>query len=132
MAVILFNFFLVVMITIVQYHRAEEVVYVCEAHEPKFLGRYEAGNSNMDGVSVFSNENDLSFYRNRGFWYLGDLSQWPPETHYRCVESEGCNYNMPVPPTSEEGAWKGSKKHNDGGAPRISASPCSAADGDEL
>lgn len=127
MASLLFNLFAVIMITIVKYHQANEILYVCEAHDPKFLGTYVAGKTTMDGVSVFSNENDMSFYRSRGFWYLGDLAPWPPATHYRCVEAEGCNYNMPVPPTSEEGAWKGSKKHNDGGSPKVSATPCDAS-----
>jgi hypothetical protein len=133
MASLLFNLFAVIMISIVKIHHANEgSVYVCESSDPKFLGTYVSGRQTLDGVAVFSNENDLSFYRNRGFWYLGDLSQWPPETHYRCVETEGCNHNMPLPPTSEEGAWKGSKKFNDGNAPKIFSQPCAAANGDEL
>ena len=41
--------------------------------------------------------------------YLGDLSNWPPQTHYRCVEMEGCNLNLGIPPTTTEGNWSASK-----------------------
>jgi hypothetical protein len=132
MASLLFNLFAVLMISIVKIHHANEIFYVCEAHDSKFIGAYVAGRQNLDGVAVFSNQNDMSFFRSKGFWYLGNLAPWPPETHYRCVEAEGCNYNLPVPPTSEEGAWKGSKKYNDGGAPRVSATPCASATSEEL
>lgn len=108
------------------------VLYVCEASDSTFLGSYTAGSEKMDGVFVYTNEQDRSFFRSRGFWYLGNLGPWPPETHYRCVEAEGCNYNGEVPPTSEEGAWKGSKRFNDGGAPRITNQPCASAGFDEL
>jgi hypothetical protein len=106
--------------------------YVCEASNPSFLGVYIAGRERQDNAPVFSNENDMSFFRNKGFWYLGNLGPWPPETHYRCVEAEGCNYEMDMPPTSLEGAWKGSKKYNDGNAPRISKDPCNTASFEEL
>ncbi|RYH27216.1 hypothetical protein EON65_13825 [archaeon] len=92
-----------------------------------------AGNSNnMDDAPVFSNEKEMSFFRNKGFWYLGSLANWPPETHYRCVEPEGCNFGLDVPPTSEEGDWKGSKRFNDGVPPVIRSSPCHTASFDEL
>eukprot|EP01040_Poterioochromonas_malhamensis_P009359 gene9359-10162_t len=99
MASLLFNLFAVIMISIVKIHHANEIFYVCEAADPKFLG---------------------------------DLAPWPPETHYRCVEASGCNYNLATPPTSEEGDWKGSKKHNDGGSPRVSATPCATVNSEEL
>lgn len=86
----------------------------------------------MDGVQVFSNSHDMSFFRNKGFWYIGNLAPWPPETHYRCVEQEGCNYNMPLPPISNEGEWKGSKRYNKSKAPVISLEPCSSAQNVEL
>jgi hypothetical protein len=78
----------------------------------------------MDGVPTFSNANDLSFFRNKGFWYLGNLAPWPPETHYRCVEAEGCNYGLNYPPSTNEGAWKPAKKHDKGNLPVISTEPC--------
>jgi hypothetical protein len=132
MASILVNLFVVIMLSAVKFHNANEMIYVCEAHDPKFIGTYVAGRQQQDGAPVFSNENDMSFYRNRGFWYLGNLAPWPPETHYRCVEPEGCNYNLGFPPTSDEGTWKGSKKHNDGGSPRISTLPCASGNSEEL
>lgn len=108
-------------------------IFVCESADPNFLGVYTAGrDQKMDDVAVYSNEKDMSFFRNKGFWYLGSLADWPPATHYRCVEAEGCNFGMEVPPTSEEGVWKGSKKFNDGNAPRISRDPCNTASFEEL
>ena len=41
--------------------------------------------------------------------YLGNLKTWPPRTHYRCVEMEGCNQNLKTPPTTTEGKWTASK-----------------------
>ena len=40
----------------------------------------------------------MSIYRHQGYWYIGDLAPWPPETHYRCIE--GCGHMMPTPPKS--------------------------------
>lgn len=104
-------------------HAATEV-HVCASDDPQFLGTYTEGNQVMDGVPTFSNANDMSFFRNKGFWYLGNLAPWPPETHYRCVEPEGCNYGAEFPPTTEEGAWKPAKKYDKGNLPLISAQPC--------
>eukprot|EP01036_Dinobryon_divergens_P030169 gene30169-39366_t len=80
----------------------------------------------MDGVQVYSNANEMSFFRNKGFWYLGNLEPWPPETHFRCVEPEGCNYNLPVPPTTAEGAWKPNKRFQGENLPVIQSEPCDA------
>ena len=103
-----------------------QVLYICESEDPVFLGAYSIGGSNVDDAPVYSNQHDMSFYRNKGFWYLGNLGPWPPETHYRCVEPEGCNYMSNVPPTSSEGAWKGSKRFNRDVAPLISKEPCAS------
>ena len=51
-------------------------------------------------------------------------SMWPPETHYRCVEAEGCNYNLDIPPTTEEGKWAASQKFGKEPVPLISRQPC--------
>ena len=60
---------------------------VCQAGEEALLGEYVKDVENtMDGVAVYSNANDMAFFRNKGFWYLGNLGPWPPETHYRCVK----------------------------------------------
>jgi len=37
----------------------------------------------MDGVPTYTNAKEMTFFRNNGFWYLGSLASWPPETHYR-------------------------------------------------
>lgn len=104
---------------------------VCEAGEEALLGEYikEEENS-MDGAPVFTNANDMSFFRNKGFWYLGNLGPWPPETHYRCVEAEGCNYMESTPPVSAEGTvWSASKMFGSEPVPVITEGACS---GDEL
>lgn len=107
-------------------------IYVCEAENAAFLGTYVKGRQQQDGSDVFSNENDRSFFRNKGFWYLGDLAPWPPETHYRCVEAEGCSYNEDIPPSSSEGKWKGNRAFNSERPPIISTTPCPTTTADEL
>lgn len=53
----------------------------------------------------------MSFFRNREFWYLGDVSKWPPETHYRCVDSEEvCNVGGDIPASSALGGWTVNKR----------------------
>ena len=76
----------------------------------------------LDGVATFTNENDYSFYRNKGFWYIGDLSVWPPNTHYRCVLD--CPEGEDYPPSSETGVWTVNKKFGVEPAPLISEGPC--------
>jgi len=100
-------------------------LYVCEAGDPTFMGAFLQGSETMDGMPVFSNANDRSFFRNKGFWYLGDLGPWPPETHYRCVEAEGCNPGGELPPTTAEGAWTASKRFGKEPVPVITSTPCS-------
>ena len=63
--------------------------FMCDSPLPNLLGEYKISTESMDGVHVFSNEKGTSFFRNKGFWYLGDLEPWPPVTYYRCVELEG-------------------------------------------
>lgn len=111
---------------------SSDPMYICEIDDPKFLGTYAPSRETMDGVPVYSNANDMSIFRNKGFWYVGDLAPWPPETAYRCVEQEGCNYMMDTPPSSEEGAWKPSKKYDKGKVPVISHAPCGSSGAEEL
>jgi len=54
----------------------------------------------------------------------GNLEPWQPETHFRCVEPEGCNYNLPIPPISSEGAWKTNKRFQNDVIPVIQSEPC--------
>ena len=51
-----------------------------------------------DNSPKFVNEEGMSIYRHQGYWYIGDLEPWPPETHYRCIE--GCGHNQEMPPAS--------------------------------
>lgn len=105
--------------------------YICEAGDPSFLGTYTKSTVTMDGVSVYTNANDRSFFRNKSFWYLGNLGPWPPETHYRCVEPEGCNPAEEIPPTSTQGVWSVAKKFGKEPLPVITTTPCPAGT-DEL
>jgi len=51
-----------------------EQIYVCEASETKYLGVYlKNKEKNVDDTEIYSNENELSFFRHKSFWYLGDL-----------------------------------------------------------
>lgn len=120
---ILFNVVSILLLSLFKVNSATDI-YVCEAENPAFIGKYVAGSQKVDGADVYSNENDMSFFRSNGFWYLGNLEPWPPETHYRCVEPEGCNFQGEVPPTNEEGKWKGNRKFNSEKPPVVSASPC--------
>jgi len=70
-------------------------------------------------VPTFTNQNDMSFFRNNEFWYIGSLLSWPPETHYRCVDE--CNPGSSFP--SVEG-WKVNRKLGKLPVPVISYSPC--------
>ena len=102
---------------------------VCQAGEEALLGEYVKDVENtMDGVAVYSNANDMAFFRNKGFWYLGNLGPWPPETHYRCVEGEGCNYQGEAPPITAEGTvWSASKMFGSEPVPIIVEGACEAS-----
>ena len=99
-------------------------LFVCRAGDPTVLGVYTSSDSTMDGAPVFTNANEISFYRNNGFWYIGDLTTWPPRTHYRCVQPEGCNVKGEVPPTTSEGVWTVNKAVGKEPSPEISLENC--------
>lgn len=44
--------------------------FICQAGESLFLGEYLPGKEKVDGVPVYSNLNEMSFFRNRGYWYV--------------------------------------------------------------
>ena len=53
---------------------AQESMWVCEAGDELVLGEYvRSEEQQMDGVDVYSNANELSIFRNKGFWYIGNL-----------------------------------------------------------
>lgn len=89
------------------------------------MGTYTNGEL-FNGAPTFTNNNDMSFYRNNGFWYLGSLASWPPVTYYRCVDSEGCNYAMDVPNTDGK-SWTSNKRASKHPFPQFSTEPCRAA-----
>ena len=121
---------LCLLLALAQRAGADELVqlHVCESGDPAFLGTYIKGTGTMDGAPVYTNGNDMSFFRNKGFWYLGNLEPWPPETHYRCVEPEGCNPGLEAPPTSAQGAWSANKRFGKEPVPSILLQPCAASD----
>lgn len=68
----LLNALSILLVTYLKIYRAD--IYICECADPQFVGTYsiqsESGRT-MDGVQVYSNANEMSFFRNKGFWYLG-------------------------------------------------------------
>jgi hypothetical protein len=100
-------------------------VNVCESEDKKYSGVYLPG-PELDGVATFSNENDYTFFRNKGYWYLGDLSVWPPITHYRCVFA--CPEGEDLPSSSADGDWIPNTKITPNPVPVISLGPCSISD----
>jgi len=114
-----------IVLTIAVYVNAA-VIYVCESSDANFLGTY-LPSVEWDGVPTYTNANERTFFRNNGFWYLGNTGPWPPETHYRCVdpeEPERCNFQQDFPPSNTDGRWVGSARFNDGKPPVISLTPC--------
>jgi hypothetical protein len=102
-------------------------ISICEAGDKTFLGEFLIGKDESDSVPVYSNANDMSFFRHNGFWYLGDLNSYPPKTHYRCLPSEhlAVESNMMFPPTSTEGSWTATKLHGKEPVPVITSEACS-------
>ena len=102
-------------------------IWICEVGNPDFLGEYVTSpETRMDGAQFYTNENDNSIYRSKGFWYIGDLGPWPPQTHYRCVDYEGCTYEEATPPL--DGLWASKKKVGVEPLPVLSTTPCGGHD----
>ena len=50
-------------------------VWICECGDSNFLGEYVASSEHsMDEVSSYINAQKKSIFRNKGFWYVGDLA----------------------------------------------------------
>jgi hypothetical protein len=62
----------------------------------------------------------MSIFRHNGCWYVGDMTNWPPVTNYRC--GSGCPKDEDTPPemTFETNAKKGKDP-----PPSLSHEPCS-------
>jgi hypothetical protein len=62
----LFSFLVIVLVAKTL---ADDVLYVCQSAEPAFLGKYTASTETKnDGAPVYSNDKDMSFFRNNKFW----------------------------------------------------------------
>ena len=65
----------VILSIILRLGMASKSFYICEAGDEKVLGEYVRDSEmKMDGVDVYSNANELSIFRNKGFWYIGNLA----------------------------------------------------------
>ena len=42
--------------------------FICAAGDSPFNGEYLLSKAKVDGAPIYSNHNDMSFFRNRGFW----------------------------------------------------------------
>jgi hypothetical protein len=131
--------------------------WVCGAGDAKFLGEYitEEGND-REGAQVWTNKHDMSIFRNSGVWYmgkgcqyfvciyitmlidlvsiffvcsLGNLETWPPETHYRCDNMDGCLYAEPLP--AVPGVFSVNPRYGKDPAPALSDTACGQSN-DEL
>jgi len=104
---------------------ADETGYhVCSAGDARFVGTYRPSREELDGATVHYNDKDMAIFRNNGFWYLGNLGPWPPETHYRCVWDVGCNYKQSTPPVGPDAKWTAAKTHGKEPAPTLSTQAC--------
>jgi len=48
------------------------------------------------GSYIYTNEEGKSIWQRHGFWYIGDMSSWPPQTYFRCLDMP-CTYNRDFP-----------------------------------
>lgn len=85
------------------------------------------------GREAFTNENGFSFFKNREYWYLGDLATWPPETHFRCVDEDNkCHRSENWPAPSAKGGWVMNKRFGTETIPEIVEGPCPDEEEGEL
>ena len=66
----------------------------------------------------------MSVYRHSGYWYIGDLGPWPPETHYRCIQ--GCEHGMDSPQLDK--TYEPNRNIGQLPAPSLQADPCAVND----
>ena len=99
-----------------------EVIYICNCGDSSFLGEYKiAMEEVMDGVPSYVSKRGKSIFRNNGFWYVGDVHQWPLQTHYRCVGHVDCP-RTPTPPIP--GFWTVNKFVGKAPSPVLQTTPC--------
>ena len=101
-------------------------IWICESGDSKVLGEYMSDpDAIRDSCPVYTNQNEISIFRNSGLWYIGNLNEWPPETHYRCDNLNECGYEENIPPISK-GKWTIVKRFGKSPAPILSSAPCVA------
>merc|ERR1712227_960020 len=54
------------------------------------------GGTGERGSYIYTNEEGRSIWQNRGFWYIGDMTTWPPETYFRCMNMP-CTFEIEYP-----------------------------------
>eukprot|EP00617_Octactis_speculum_P008765 CAMPEP_0185775068 /NCGR_PEP_ID=MMETSP1174-20130828/81124_1 /TAXON_ID=35687 /ORGANISM="Dictyocha speculum, Strain CCMP1381" /LENGTH=113 /DNA_ID=CAMNT_0028462531 /DNA_START=38 /DNA_END=379 /DNA_ORIENTATION=+ len=97
--------------------------YICENENPLFLGTYKLAEATNDGVPAYVNDDGMSIFRHQGFWYIGDLAPWPPQTFYRCVDD--CAAGMDSPPAA---FFKGKKVGTTSPGVSLTTQPCEVHD----
>jgi hypothetical protein len=95
--------------------------YICEpTGMAKHVGTYSA-RGYQDGIAKYTNKAGISIYRHNGYWYIGDVTNWPPTTHYRCVSD--CEKDGETPPLVQ---FETNAKKAKDPAPVIQDTPCQA------
>jgi len=97
--------------------------HVCSAGDVRFIGKYVEDTQTSDGVQRYVNNGGMTLYRHQGYWYFGDMTPWPPVTHFRCIE--GCGYNLPTPPLF---GYLAKKNVGVLPAPALQTEPCAVVD----
>jgi hypothetical protein len=65
-----FQILILVIIAIIEYICGKDI-YVCEAGNKSFLGKYSP--LEVNGLITYKNDKGMSFFKSRGHWFLGDL-----------------------------------------------------------
>jgi len=118
-------------VAVVAPEEAGSDLWVCDCGAPDFLGKYTLSEDHIyDGVPSYINAQKKSVFRNNGFWYLGDVTSWPLETHYRCVGHENCPMKRPSPPIP--GTWTVNRQVGKKPVPVLQSTPCAKSEQDEL
>lgn len=74
-------------------HSTHHTYYVCDAGTTAYIGRYTIDSNRLH---TYRNDDGKALFRHHGFWYMGDLTTWPPVTDYRCVLD--CPHGSELPP----------------------------------
>ncbi len=69
-----FLFLFLALVLCLSLSSASTVYYICEAGDPAFLGTFTKAAEQSDGADVYTNENEMSIFRSKKFWYMGNLA----------------------------------------------------------